>query len=51
MKYLTLLAAQAPLTGDEFPAIPLAIVGGIAVVVAIISIIAASRKKDDDDDE
>lgn len=51
MENLTLLASQIPSTGDEFPAIPLVIVGGIAVVIAIVSIIASSKKKDDDDDE
>ncbi|MCM1528523.1 MAG: hypothetical protein NC093_00840 [Alistipes sp.] len=50
MELLTFLAAQSPLTGDDFPVIPLAIVGGIAVVVAIVSIIASSKKKDDDDE-
>lgn len=51
MDILTFSASQIPFTGDEFPAVPLLIVGGVAVVIAVISIIAASRKKDKDDDD
>lgn len=46
------LAANSPQTGDDFPVIPIVLVGGLAVLIAVVSAIAAAkRKKDDDDDE
>lgn len=45
-----LTLAASPATGDDFPVIPLVIVGGLAVVIAVISAIAASKKKKDDNE-
>ncbi len=39
------LASQIPATGDNFPVIPLVIVGVIAVIIAIVSAVLAKKKK------
>ena len=40
-----MLAENAPLTGDNFPVIPLIIVGVIAVVLAVVTTILSKKKK------
>ncbi|MDE5569711.1 MAG: LPXTG cell wall anchor domain-containing protein [Ruminococcus sp.] len=39
------LVSQIPATGDNFPVIPLVIVGVIAVIIAIVSAVLAKKKK------
>lgn len=42
-------AAVSPATGDQFPVIPLVLIGGLAVIIAVVSSIAASKNKKDDE--
>lgn len=39
------LISQIPNTGDNFPVIPLVIVGVLAVVIAIVTTILSKKKK------
>lgn len=40
-----MLAENAPLTGDNFPATALIIIGVIAVVLAVVTTILSKKKK------
>ncbi|MCM1506343.1 MAG: hypothetical protein NC177_04300 [Ruminococcus flavefaciens] len=40
-----MLAENAPLTGDNFPAMALIVIGVIAVVLAVITTILSKKKK------
>ena len=40
-----MLAENAPLTGDNFPAVALIIVGVIALVLAVVTTILSKKKK------
>lgn len=53
MNILNMLAAyvSSPATGDQFPIVPIIIVGGIAVVIAIVTAVAAVFNKKGDDDK
>ncbi|MCM1133087.1 MAG: LPXTG cell wall anchor domain-containing protein [Ruminococcus flavefaciens] len=42
---LIALFSQIPNTGDNFPVIPLVIVGVIAIIVAIVSAVLSKKKK------
>lgn len=39
------LASASPATGDNFPAIPLIIVGVVAVVIAVVLSLLSKKKK------
>lgn len=44
MNILT-LALQIPATGDNFPVIPIVIIGAIAVILAVVMAVLSKKKK------
>lgn len=45
MMNILALASQVPATGDNFPVVPLVIIGVIAVIVAVVLGVLAKKKK------
>ncbi|MDE7104916.1 MAG: LPXTG cell wall anchor domain-containing protein [Ruminococcus sp.] len=45
MLYMFTLASASPATGDNFPAIPLIIVGVVAIILAIVLSVLSKKKK------
>lgn len=45
MMNILALVSQVPATGDNFPVIPIVIVGVIAVIVAVVLGVLAKKKK------
>ncbi len=39
------LVSQIPATGDNFPVIPIVIIGAIAVILAIVMAVLSKKKK------
>lgn len=39
------LASQIPATGDNFPVIPIVIIGAIAIIIAIVMTVLSKKKK------
>ena len=41
-------AAVSPATGDQFPVIPLVLIGGLAVIIAVVSSVVSAVAADQD---
>lgn len=42
---MNIIASQIPVTGDNFPVIPIVIIGAIAIILAIVMTVLSKKKK------